>query len=876
MANPGDRHPNSDDARRPSDVADTNEQTRPETAFSEADFAVESDPASFIDDSDDTETTASGVTPVETDVETEHDIESMTLTELAGWFWKQPRNTWNALSNVLDNDYSKQPPQVLRDTASKTGLAADDSTLWRTLSEKWLIVALYLMGLLVTLFGNSILHSVTGGRRSEEVELAAGMPWLLAGFSIWLFAELYGRWPQIVQRWQSQSDADDNHDTADSHPTRRSRIPWYMRIPLIRPVLGLAGMICSVLVWLGTSGNTFATPIFYLWLLSIACWSLAIAPLDFNLFTWASGWVDRLRRLNWRQYRGVLLAMLLIMLFATAFRTWNLAAHPLEMTDDHVEKILDAGLVRDGLRPIFFANNGGREPFQMYAIALASYVPGLGINHFTIKVVAVLESLLTIPVLFWMGYELLQVKNKRLRLLTGLLLAAFVAVSYWHVAVTRLGLRIVLTPLITALLLIYLARGIRRNQRADFIKAGLILGFGLYTYQAVRMLPLVIVIAVLVAIIVRARGWQARLQYVVNLSSLVMISFVIFLPMFHYSVEHPDLFWRRATGRLLGDDVIETRTDEGEIVLRNPSIDERWQAFQNNVPTIMSNIRNVLLMFNWKGDVATINGVSNAPSMSLIGGAFLIVGLAAWSGLMLRRGDTVHGLIPLIIFIMLLPSALSIAFPVENPSHTRTSGAIPLVYLLAAFPLALLVDEILKRAPAWRGKTASVMLCGVALFGSYNANTYLYFEVYPPQYKAAFDPYTEPGRVLEGFAESDGSFGNAFMIGYPHWWSHRAIGLAAGLEEQWPNGIVTRTDIPLMLQEGATRTDKFRYLPARDMLFFYSPEDTDSGAYLRELFPDGQALEYSTYAKNDNFMLFRVPALTEDGFREFLANHPPE
>ena len=64
------------------------------------------------------------------------------------------------------------------------------------------------------------------------------------------------------------------------------------------------------------------------------------------------------------------------------------------MTDDHVEKILDAGLVRDGARHIWFANNGGREPFQMYAIALASYLPSLDINHFTIKWVSSVESLL--------------------------------------------------------------------------------------------------------------------------------------------------------------------------------------------------------------------------------------------------------------------------------------------------------------------------------------------------------------------------------------------------------------------------------------------------------------------------------------------------
>src|SRR5690606_31696584 len=183
--------------------------------------------------------------------------------------------------------------------------------------------------------------------------------------------------------------------------------------------------------------------------------------------------------------------LVIILGFASYFRFNRLADHPLEMTDDHVEKILDAGRVRDGARNIFFANNGGREPMQMYLIALASYLPNLGINHDTIKFVSSLESLLTIPALFWMGYALLEGETKRRRLLLGLILAGLVAVSYWHVAITRQGLRIPLTPLVVALHLIYLMRGVRHNRRGDFIIAGLILGFGLYTYQAVRMLPIV-------------------------------------------------------------------------------------------------------------------------------------------------------------------------------------------------------------------------------------------------------------------------------------------------------------------------------------------------------------------------------------------------
>ncbi len=706
--------------------------------------------------------------------------------------------------------------------------------------------------------------------------------YLLAGVVLWgaldmvrfVLRMMAKRNPGLIPGWL---DPDARKPKAEESIETVEITAWSDRALLLRFVFLLGGVVSSVLVWLGTAGNTFSTPTFYLWLLSILFWVLAVAP-RWDMASWLVDRIDGMRRFKLgREAISVIAVLLLIMAFAAAFRFDRLAEHPREMTDDHVEKILDAGRVRDGARNIFFANNGGREPFQMYAIAMSSYLPGLGIDYFTIKVVAAVESLLTIPAVFWMGYVLLDGQPRRRRLLVGLLAAALLAVSYWHVAITRQGLRIPLTPLFVALEVIFLSRAIRYNRRSDFIMAGLVLGFGLYMYQAVRMLPVVIVVAVAVAIYFVARNWHERLKYVVNLGTLVLISFVIFIPMFHYSVENPDLFWRRAAGRLLGDDVIQEVADDGTITIRDASLEERWLAFRENIPVLVSNVRNVLLMFHWKGDVAAISGVPNQPALDTVTGALLILGVAAWGVFFVRTRDPIIGLVPVVIFIMLLPSALSIAFPIENPSHTRTSGAIPLVYWLAALPLAVFVEQIVRAFQGWRGWTAGAVVAGLFLLPAYNANTYTYFEVYPPIYAESFDPYSEPGTYLQGFVLSGGAWGNAFMVGYPHWWSHRAIGLAAGLETQWPNGIVSRDEIPYFLEAGSLRGDRFQFYPDRDLLFFYSPDDDETGAYLQELFPEGYAQEVFTYPPNDNnFMIYRVPALGAEAFQEWLEEHLPD
>jgi len=903
----------------------------------------------------------------------ENPIEEWTLADLLAQFWRAPKMTWALFRAIVQADYSgRTVPAHLSQAVQAIPAQSDsddDETShgWRTHLSNLLAqrnrvrLTLFSVAILASLLGNLILSSngEVAARRSEAVELAAGAPFLLLGFFLWILAESFWYWPEIkswwtqkdrlarvflgarcipivlilfafailwdstdapremvldivipginllilgaglwvlidavrlalpsVVRWHEdlfpswvqeslQAHRDAERDAEVEGLSDVDLRPWYMRIHLSRPIFALAAMILSTITWFGTAQNQIPTPIFYSWLGSALLWSLAFAPLHWNPLKWASAWQKRLQR--WRRacpaYRWVVIIFAIIAVFGLAFRFTDIATHPREMTDDHVEKILDSGLVRDGLRAIFFANNGGREPFQMYAIALFSHLPGMGINHLTIKVLAAIESMLTLPFLFWMGYEVFNSKNQRLRILVSLLLTALVAVSYWHVAISRQGLRIVLMPLITSVLIIYLTRALRHNRRADFIKTGLALGFGLYMYQAVRILPVVIVVAVAIGVYFGSKNWRQRWRYVLNLLVLVWISFMVFLPMFHYSLDFPELFWRRTTGRLLGDDIIEETLEDGTKVLRDASLDERLQAFQDNVPVLMNNIRNVLLMFNWKGDVATINGVPNQPALDILMGTFLIVGLAAWLVLMIRQRDMAHWLLAILIFIMLLPSALSIAFPVENPSHTRTSGALPGVYLIIALPLGILVDRLLSLPRKRVGQFAAIVFSAFIIIGSYNANTHTYFAVYPQVYADTFDPYSEPGRFLRGFAESHGSYGNAFLIGFPHWWSHRAIGLAAGLEEKWPNGIEVREALPAMLAEHAQRLDRFRFDPEKDILFFYSPDDTEAGELLRALFPQGRANLYQTYQENDNFMWYLVPALGRENFQEWLSVH---
>ncbi len=733
---------------------------------------------------------------------------------------------------------------------------------------------LWVVAFTISLIGNGQMRA--GEVRVEQEQLANGTPFLIAAFLVWLGAEVYWNWPHLRNWWANRRQRDTSVDEKAPESTDLPPIPesdknraGYMSnlgVVYYRVALFMGTAVAATIAYAENANNQFTTIGFWAWVASIVMVVLAVAPRGWDIFAawrWIRGKFAAIE-FNW-----TVVALAAIMLLAGVFRFQDFAGVPPEMTSDHVEKILDSQRVVEGTRDVFFTGNGGREIFQMYAMALITQIPGIEMNFATLKLLSIIEGMLTIPLLWWMGREVVGRYDSRLGNLVGLSLAALVAASYWHVGLSRLALRIVLTPLVATLLVIYLGRGMRDNRRSDFIIAGLVLGFGLYMYQAVRMLPVVVLAGVAIAAIMKARTLEMWSKFTVNLATLVLVSFIVFVPLFRFSLDFPDLFWMRTAGRLLGDSIIQEFDAEGNVVgERNATITERIDAFSGNLPILGSNMRNALLMYNWKGDVAWINGVPNEPTMSLFGGALLIVGLAAWTALGFRTRDPVIVLIPVMVLIMLLPSALSIAFPIENPSAARTSGSLPPAYLIAALPLALLALSMLKLAKGRSGPILATGLVAAVTLLSYSANSNLYLDDYKESYISSSLPYTEAGNILEGFANSDGSYGNAFMIAYPFWWDHRAIGMEGGVLD-WPNGIVTREQVPDFVYDSTVcRAGFYATDPARDLLFFYHRDDADTEALLSEWFPNGRILVHRSYQFNDDFKTYRVlapglPALTQ-------------
>ncbi len=862
-------------------------------------------------------------------------IEDLTLGELAMRWMRAPAPTWRKLRTaVASRSIDRPQPRVEPSIAAYRPPEMSDgrsSTLDALRSLPIVLrqgetIQLLLNGaaIVFALIGSVIVRGTDDVTRANGYSLIVGGPFLWLGFLLWLVAELVGNWTQLKGYWRGLNregrlrwaaralplaiwinalrllTASTSAPSESATDLALAAVGWcvlgcllwivieiaywqalrrraaegaeaptiILRQPPRPPILTTLGrprslfialaVTCSLLVWANTSGNRIEPPIILLWLISAALWGFVFAPLGWNLFDWASDRIDSMRRFQWRAHRRTLIALALVLLLGAAFRFNKLDAYPPQLFSDLVEKIQDAYKIHhfNDYR-IFFENIGGREPIHFYLLSILASQPGMQFDHYALKLMSALESFITLPVMYWLGIEVMGKRRRRIASLLGVLVAALVAVSFWHVAIGRQGMRISLAPLFSALTAVYLVRALRHNRRPDYVKAGIALGFGLMGYQAVRMLPLAAVAGVAIALVVAKHSWRGRLSYLLNLAVLAFVSLMVFLPLLHYWTEEPENYMRRTSTRIFGD---------------LPTTDDERAAFlAESVPILMSNIRKTALIYHYYGDSTWVSGLIDEPAMDPVTAAFMFLGVAAWLALIAKTRDVAIIFVPVYLLATLLPTTLALSFPIEVPSFIRASGAIPPSYLIAALPVAVFCLRLCNRLSGRLGILAAAAFVVAVLLAANHYNTRLYFGGFTDNFVRASHPQAQAGKILRGFAESDGAFGNAFVLTSPHWWDVRAVGIEAG-EMFWDSG-GDAASVPQLLERGLRREGKFRLDPERDLLFFYSQQNEDALRLLIEWFPYGRQMEISIEPFHKLFYIYRAPALGVDGLRRFLQEN---
>lgn len=505
------------------------------------------------------------------------------------------------------------------------------------------------------------------------------------------------------------------------------------------------------------------------------------------------------------------------------FRFYRLSEVPGEMFSDHAEKLMDVADVLQGQTAIFFPRNTGREAIQMYLTALIAIVAGTKLSFMSLKIGTALAGVLTLPFIYLLGKE---IGGKRVALF-ALLLAG---VAYWPNVIARIGLRFPLYPLFAAPTLYFLIKGLKYRNRNDFIWAGIFLGLGLHGYSPARLVPLVVVAAVVIYLLHR-QSLGNRKEAIIGLVLLAVISLVVFLPLLRYALSDPQMFAYRAL----------TRLGETETTYPAPV----WVIFLNNLWKSM-------IMFFYKNGNIWVHSIPNRPALDVLSAALFFLGSALVLIRYIRQRHWLDLFLLVSIPLLMMPSILSLAFPEENPSLNRSGGAIIPVFILAAVGLDAVVRSIERRYSSGIRRLTPIALSALLLFFIGAANFDLVFRQFDRQFMAGAWNTSQIGAVIRGFSESQGNPDTAYVVPYPHWVDTRLVGINAGYPMKdyalWPDQFETT------LSE------------TRAKLFIINPRDEDAVHKLQEMYPKGWLYFYDVELEGKDFLLYFVPpAGSEDG-----------
>lgn len=579
----------------------------------------------------------------------------------------------------------------------------------------------------------------------------------------------------------------------------------------------LIGLGLSALAFVAFGSGRFNLINTSLWIAGIAL----VARAFWSNISGPAVWLERIRTaisrgewhvtLSWRTL--IALAVIAVALF---FRFYRLNTVPLEMTSDHAEKMLDMWDLLHGQYKVFFPRNTGREAVGFYWLAAVFELFGTGYTYLSLKIGTALMGLLTLPFIYLLGKEM---ANRRV----GMYATMFAAVAYWPNVVSRVGLRFPLYMLFTAPTLYFLVHGLRTMRRNDFIWAGIFLGLGLQGYSSFRIVPFVVIAAVAIYLI-HTRSHYLKVQSIFGLSIITLISFLVFLPLFRYTLSNPEQVFYRSLTRVG--------------TLEHPLPGSPFMIF-------LSNLWEGITMFFWSDGQTWLHSVPGRPALDVAAAGLFFLGVLLVMVRWIQRRNWQDLFWILSIPLLLMPSILSLAFPGENPSLNRPNAAIIPVFLLVGLAFDGLTSAVTQSWHGAGGKVAAVTL-GLVLLVMSSAQSYdLVFNQWNRIHRMSTWNSSEIGSVIRSFAESVGTPDSAWVIPYPYWVDTRVVGIVAGYPTK---------DYALDPEELASTVSY-----PEDKLFILYPQDQANVQQLEKLYPTGELSTYHSQEPTKDFLIFFVP-----------------
>ncbi|MFQ5407906.1 MAG: glycosyltransferase family 39 protein [Anaerolineales bacterium] len=387
-----------------------------------------------------------------------------------------------------------------------------------------------------------------------------------------------------------------------------------------------------------------------------------------------------------RPYRFPLVVLILLGTFLRFYRLNDIP--PGLHYDIASNALLTNSIAFDGWRPVFIGAFTGKEVLFFYWAAL--WFRLLGPSVFALRLAAALLGVLAIPATFFAVRAMFRHERRSGWLAT--LAALFLAASFMHMVWSRFGLRVIAEPVTQALALGFLFRGLHRQDRMDFVMAGLFTGLTAHTYLAARAFILPVGVGILVYLYClssverrtssverRASNVERRTSNVGvrNLIVFAAIAFLVAAPLLAYFLANPDALLVRVSQ-------VAPRAGEGSLL---------WRG-----------ISGALGMLFISGEPYDRFNIPGRPIFDPVTGALFVVGVIATIATFRRRRSAAgrpveraaESLLLVWVPVFLLPTALAVHE--VFPSNVRAFGLLPLLMVFPARGVLWLRDAVANHA----------------------------------------------------------------------------------------------------------------------------------------------------------------------------------
>ncbi|HVO30596.1 MAG TPA: glycosyltransferase family 39 protein [bacterium] len=365
--------------------------------------------------------------------------------------------------------------------------------------------------------------------------------------------------------------------------------------------------------------------------------------------------------------------------------------------------------------PLFFRSFGEyKNPVYVYADA--PVVAALGLSPFSARLPAALFGTATVLAAIllseaWFGTE------------AGLLTGGLLAVSPWHLLLSRVAFEAVSFPLFLALGMWQLGIALERRSIARSVLAGALLGITPYCYGPAKLVVPVLVAAVLLLRRDVPRDGRGREAVLVLLATLALAA----VPLVALRLRHPEIDSR--LGMIgVGSEYAWKTSLAAQTLARLP----------NGIAAAIEASRPLRIawsfvvgygahldpgfLFLW-GDPNDRHGTHNAGLMLPAEAPLFVAGLIA---LWRRRAETAAR----IVWVWLLAAPLAPALTLEGLPHAiRMLGGLPAVQMTCALGIPALARAV---APRLRAALATGWSVSAA------ASLWVYFVVFPAHSRTAF------------------------------------------------------------------------------------------------------------------------------------------